>query len=289
MKKLRFVFILVCFSVVSSSLVFAKSPVWKISKDGNHLFIGGTIHLLAQSDYPLPESFAAAYGNSTSLVLEVDLQKVEEPDFQQIMLQKCRYKGKQNIRQFLNEDTFQALHNHLKNRRMTEEALLKFKPGFLSTILTVVELQRLGLSGVGVDKFYCLKALNDKRTIRYLETVDEQVQFISTLGEGNENAFIAYSLNSLKFLPQTFSAIKDAWRNGEIDRLQQVALLPWQKQFPKIYSSIFVQRNKRWIPKIETMLQTEEVELILFGALHLVGEDGILQQLKNSGYTVTNL
>jgi uncharacterized protein YbaP (TraB family) len=43
------------------------------------------------------------------------------------------------------------------------------------------------------------------------------------------------------------------------------------------------------MPKIKTMLKTKEVEYILVGALHLVGEEGILQQLKDAGYTVTNL
>lgn len=40
------------------------------------------------------------------------------------------------------------------------------------------------------------------------------------------------------------------------------------------------------MPHIEGMMNNKPVELILVGALHLVGKDGLLQQLRNKGYIV---
>ncbi len=109
------------------------------------------------------------------------------------------------------------------------------------------------------------------------------------MGKGNENEFIKYTLNDLKNLPKLFGSIKKAWKNGDNSQLQAVALDPWSSRFPKIYNLLLVERNNNWIPQIETMLRTKEVEFILFGALHLVGENGILTQLKSLGYTIENL
>ncbi len=289
MKFIKITSVLFFCCIVFTFQAFAKSPVWKISKDGNHLFLGGTIHLLSQSDYPLPGAFETAYNNSILLVLETDIQKLRTPECQQTILKKTMYTGDQNITQFLKPDTIQDLEIHLTNRGIPMEPMLKFKPGLLSATLTVLELQRLGLIGTGVDEFFSLRALNDKRRINHLESVNDQIEFISKMGEGNENAFIKYTLNDLKDLPKLFDSMKNAWKNGDNVQLQIIAIDPWRGRFPKLYNSLLVERNNNWIPQIETMLRTKEVEFILFGALHLVGENGILTQLKALGYKIENL
>jgi uncharacterized protein YbaP (TraB family) len=199
------------------------------------------------------------------------------------------YTNGETLRKYLDADTLQTLETYLKSKGLPFDSMLKFKPGFLSVTLTGIELQRLGLIGIGVDEFYSLRALNEKKPIKHLETVNEQLEILSSMGEGNENSFISYSLAEMKNLPELFPTMKNAWRTGDNAKLRMVALAPWKDKFPQVYRSILTQRNNCWMPKIKNMLQTKEVEFILFGALHLVGDDGILQQLNDAGYTVTNL
>lgn len=289
MKTKKTIGLLFLFCLVFNVHAFGKSPVWKISKDGNYLFVGGTIHLLSQSDYPLPDAFEAAYNHSVLLVLETNLQQFETPEFQQTLLEKNMYTGDQNITQFLKPSTITSLEKHLAERAIPMESMIKLKPGLLSVTLTVVELHRLGLVGTGVDEFFNLRALKEKREIQYLESAYAQLDFISKMGEGNENEFMEYTLNDLKDLPQLFDAMKTAWKNGDNAQLRKVALDSWKGRFPKIYNSLLVERNNNWIPQIETMLKTKEIEFILFGVLHLAGENGILTQLKALGYTIENL
>jgi uncharacterized protein YbaP (TraB family) len=283
--KTTSVLFLCCF--VFHVSVYAQSPVWKISKGGNHLFVGGTIHVLSSSDYPLPDAFDAAFKNSAVLVLEADIQKVKTPEMQQVLIQKAMYQEGKQITQFLQPGTVQELEAHLASRGIPLEQMVKFKPGLLSVALLSIELQRLGLAGTGVDEFYNLKALNEKRTIVFLETVTEQLTFIAEMGEGREDEFIHYSLKDLNDLPNVLQALKDAWRNGDNAQMQKLALKPLKDGFPKIYTSLVVNRNNNWLPIIETMLKTKDVELVLVGSLHLVGDDGILSQLKRGGYTLT--
>ncbi len=149
--------------------ITANSSVWKVMKNGHHLFLGGTIHLLTQADYPLPEAFEKAYDNSVKLVLETDIDKANTPEFQQALMQKNIYPGEQNIKQFLRPKTFQKLEKHLASRGLSIDGFLKLKSRILSITITIIELQRLGLTGTGVDKFFNLKALNNKKEIMYLE------------------------------------------------------------------------------------------------------------------------
>ncbi len=264
----------------------ADSPVWKIVKGDNELFIGGTIHILTQSDYPLPSTFEKAYSQSVGLVFETDIQKMQSPEFQELMLSKALYPDGRNLKTVLNEETYQELEKHFSSRGVPMVSMVNFKPGIVALTLTMIELQRLGLVGVGVDEFFSLRAINDHKEIGQLETVEEQLTFISAMGEGQENELIAYTLRDLKELPNLIQSIKDAWRCGDNRKLKEVALTPLKKDFPEVYSEIIVRRNNAWIPKIEAMLKTKDVEFVLVGALHLVGDDGVLAQLSALGYDI---
>jgi len=83
--------------------------------------------------------------------------------------------------------------------------------------------------------------------------------------------------------------LKAAWVRGDREALNQTLLEPFKKDYPMIYHDLVIKRNKAWVPKIEKMVLSNEVELILVGALHLVGEDSILSQLAAKGYKVEML
>lgn len=76
---------LACFTAlllqVSVTSVSADSPVWKVAKGDNHLFIGGTVHVLSSADYSLPEAFGKAYGASSIIVFEADIQDLQTKAF----------------------------------------------------------------------------------------------------------------------------------------------------------------------------------------------------------------
>jgi len=96
-------------------------------------------------------------------------------------------------------------------------------------------------------------------------------------------------LRDLARLTEIMQSIKDAWREGNNAKLEKVSLVPFRKDFPQIYEHLIAKRNTSWIPKIEALLKTDEVEMILVGAMHLVGTNGILEQLKADGYQVQML
>ena len=150
---------------------YAQSPVWKVSTGENHLFVGGTIHVLSQADYPLPGAFDAAYKKSTILVLEADMSKIMAPETRQVLIKIGTYQGEKQITHFLQPHTLQELNAYLDKNGIPFENMAKFKPGLLSAALLSVELKKLGQSGTGVDAFYNQAALRDGRTIIFLETV----------------------------------------------------------------------------------------------------------------------
>jgi uncharacterized protein YbaP (TraB family) len=289
MKIRKLSILLILFFFIAAVSAQADSPVWKVVKGERTLFIGGTVHLLTPSDYPLPDAFEHAYKSSSIIVFETDIQKLQTPESQQAMIQQVAYPEGVTLKDTLDQETYSNFLDYLAQRGIPHDNIVKFKAGMVSITLTMVELQRLGLTGTGVDQFYSLRALNDHKEIGALETVDEQIAFIAKMGEGKESELIEYTINQMIELPTLMNVMKQAWRIGDIQKLNEVGLEPIKTGFPEIYAGLILNRNNAWMSKIDAMLETPEIEFVLFGALHLAGDDGVLAQLKAKGYTIEKL
>lgn len=286
MKRKFVSFILFILVFAAAHAASAGAPVWKVVKGEHQLFIGGTLHVLSKSDYPLPVAFENAYRQSAIVVFEADMQKLQSAEFQQLLQSRVVYTDGRNLKTVLGKATYQALEQHMTSRGLPIANFQPLKPGMLAITLTLLELQRLGLTGTGVDEFFSLKAANDRKTTGQLETAEEQLAFLSSFGDGREDDLIFHTLRDIKRLPEIMASLKTAWRQGNRDKITEIAIAPIKNDFPKVYHQLLVQRNRDWIPKIETMLTTKEVEFILVGAAHLVGEDGLLKQLAARGYSI---
>ncbi len=159
----------------------------------------------------------------------------------------------------------------------------------LAMVMTNIELEFQGMSGEGVDQFYTDIAMRDQKPRGQLETPEEQIRFIAAMGNGNENDFIEYALKDMYQMREDMLAIKRAWRVGDRQGLQDVALIPFREGSPDVFDTLIVERNNNWLPQIEQMFSSAEDELVLVGVLHLVGREGLLQQLEKKGYSVEQM
>jgi hypothetical protein len=284
-KKIALVFFIL--SLLPSA--YAKSSVWKISDGDKHLYIGGTIHVLGASDYPLPDEFERAFEQAGKLILETDIGGMQNPELQTAFVRMMTYPHGQNLRQKLSAETYRLLEQYLVKRGIPVVNLINYKPGMILTSLVMIELQRMGITGAGVDMHYHSRVLKNKTPLGQLETIEEQLQFIAGMGIGQEDAFIAYTLQDLQELPELFKLMKNAWRSGDSVMFEKEILVPWEKEFSGIYDLLLVKRNNAWMPKIEAMLKTKDVELVLVGVLHLAGKDGLLKKFAAKGYRVEQL
>jgi uncharacterized protein YbaP (TraB family) len=280
----RLILLLICFVV--SLPVAADTSLWKVSKPGSHLFIGGTVHVLSAADYPLPDEFEQAYQQSSKLVFETDISAVASIEFQQQMMAAMIYTDGRTLRSELKPATYSELEKYCQTAQFPLESIQSLKPGMASMLLTVYELSRLGMAESGVDTYFHRKALNDAKALGQLETAQQQLEFIVDMGAGQEDELILSTIRDMRELPAMMTELKAAWREGDTAGLVSLGLEPMQEDFPSIYNALLVDRNRAWLPQIDAMLQTAETELVLVGALHLVGEDGLLAELARKGYTV---
>ncbi len=109
------------------------------------------------------------------------------------------------------------------------------------------------------------------------------------MGDGEEDGFINYSLRDLKNISELFDKLLAAWKIGDEQALFKYFVEEMKRDYPVLYKTTLVDRNMNWMPQLEQHLLTTETEFIMVGSAHLVGEDGVIAQLKKLGYEVEKL
>ncbi|MFQ3171295.1 MAG: hypothetical protein ACI9DG_001329 [Oleispira sp.] len=264
----------------------AQTSLWQVSNGKNTVYLGGTFHKLTPSDYPLPKEFAQVYKKVNWLVFETNIVKLKSPEFQQKFIKAMSLATGQILADQLSPQAYSGLVDYAAKNDIDTARLQHLKPQMIGLIISLKELKKLGLTAQGVDDFINDKAISDGKMVTKLESIDEQINYVATMSEGDESALILQTLEDIKDLSNDITLMKDAWRSGNSQVLFETGIKPMMKDYPKVYQSLLVERNNNWLPKIERLIRQPEEKFILVGALHLIGEDGLLQQLKNRGYQV---
>lgn len=185
----------------------------------------------------------------------------------------------------LNEEAYTALSDYVASTGMPMMMLETFKPGLLVSTLQIIEFQKIGFTPQGVDMYFNSRAIGDAKSLGQLETAEEQIGFLASMGEGSESDFILMSLEDLDETEEMIAA----WRGGDNGQLSELFIAEMAIVAPDLYASLLVNRNQAWIPQIEEMLTDGDTEFILVGAAHLVGDQGLLRLLEEKGYQITQL
>jgi uncharacterized protein len=281
----RIVFLVFLLITVSVSL-FAHSSVWKISDGDKTLYIGGTIHILHKSDYPLPKEFDKAYKQSSFVVFEADVDSLKNPKYSAMFMSKALLPPERSLSSILSKDTDLKLKKYLMQENLPPKAFEHFQPWATVTILTQTQLGKMGVSESGVDAHYADLARVDGKKSLFLESPDEQMELISHMCDGEEDIMISQTIDDLEKLPTLINDMLLAWKNGDNQKLEQDLLSPIKYNLPKMYVDLVKNRNDKWMIALKKMMSKKQKGFVLVGVLHLVGDDGLLKQFERLGYRV---
>ena len=286
---LRFCAVSVCMAVLSISPAIADTSVWSVRSGDNVIYLGGTVHLLRPGDCPLPDEFEEAYQASSELYFETDIAAMSDLLVQAQMLQQLTYSDDRSLRTVLSDEAYTALSAYTQTAGLPIVMLEKFKPGLLISTLQILVFQSMGFTPQGVDAFFHTRAVADGKAEGQLETVQEQIGFIAAMGEGNDSEFILLSLKDLTETGNVIDGMIGAWRSGDAQGLSELFVEDMKVEAPALYDTLLLERNLKWIPQINRMLQDADTEFVLVGAAHIVGENGLLDLLSQEGYEINQL
>ncbi|MBU4461198.1 MAG: TraB/GumN family protein [Verrucomicrobia bacterium] len=278
-----------CVAAIWGSLAEAASSVWKVEKEGSVFYIGGTCHFLREKDLPCPPEFDRAYAAADLLVLETDLGKLQEPETRNLVMAKAVYADGSTLDKHLSAPAYEALAAYCASNGIPVAQLAQFRPSFVMTALTAAELAKMGATGKGVDLIHYERARKDGKPVEELETIEEQIEAVMSMSDGIESDFVLQSLRDIHKAREQIETMLAAWRKGDMTVMGDLLVRELKDKAPQVYQRMLVDRNERWLARIETYRKTPRIEFFLVGAGHLAGPDSVLQSLGKRGYKVTPL
>lgn len=279
------------FFLASPQLLSAqeKSLLWRIRSGPNAVYVLGSIHFLKKENYPLKKDIEEAFEDSKKLVLEIDLQTTDRQKTEQVTMQKAINRDGTTLQQNVSAETYSLAEKKARELGIDLRPLNPLKTWFVALTLSAVKLQKLGFDPTyGVDRYLAERAKSSAKPMAGLETLEYQLGIFDQLSPRDQELMLHETLEEMDLLEKSADRVVQAWFKGDASLLEE-SLLAGMRQYPELYRKLIVERNRRWLPQIEQMIKEGGNTLVVVGAAHLVGKDGVIELLKQRGYTVEQL
>jgi len=263
------------------------ASVWRVTSGaGNVLYLAGSIHALKSTDYPLPSAYNRAFDASDRLVCEVDPKALDKSS--KGLLKAGEYPKGDSLKNHVDSRTYDYLRRLFKLMDVPETKFARYRPWFLSLML-----QEPALNGIsetlGVEEFLTRRAQANSKPVLGLESAREHADIFLGLTDRQSEAMLL-----IMFIPaergrgSAGNALADAWRRGDVDTDTRI-FMDGFRDFPSLADRLLTNRNRHWIPKIEGYLRSGKTYLVVAGAAHMGGPNGVLALLRARGYRIEQL
>jgi uncharacterized protein YbaP (TraB family) len=261
--------------------------LWSVEAGENTVYLLGSIHLLRRESYPLPNAIEEIYDCCKIVVFETDIDKQNDLKMQNRMRQRGLYPRGQTLSGNISGQTYRLLGEKLSAAGLEASSFEQFKPWFAAIAVAGMELQRLGFDpDLGIDRHFFDRAKKDRKKLVFLETNEYQINLFAGLNRSKQEILLRQMLKEIDVIERMFSDIVDSWQSGNAQKLGSILHISF-RDYPAIYNQFIIKRNRRWVRKIEKLMNQRNDVLVIVGAGHLVGKESIIELLKRKGYRVT--
>jgi uncharacterized protein len=270
----------ICASVRADGPLHA---LWELHGKHNTVYILGSIHVLRPSDYPLAPAVLRAYGNASSIFMEVNLADIDSQRMQTELLASARLPEGKTLAAIMGDARYKRAQVLAQGVGVDLGIFDAFAPWFAAEAISQLQLQQLGFQPKsGVEMFFLERARVDGKSVAGLETVQDQIALFDALTMDQQADYLISSLEEAHDLPKEVDAMVHAWANGDTQWFAE-QLKSEIGRDPALYDSVLVARNRKWVPKIEALLNDDKNYLVIVGTGHLVGQGNVIQLLKKDG------
>jgi uncharacterized protein YbaP (TraB family) len=268
----------------------ADPAAWRVAgRDGGEVTLFGSMHVLRQSDHPLPKSVDALLERADTIVMELDLDDVDALAQQRLIVNSAVLPQGQTIADVIDEELYRALEQRSIELGVDLKLMNRFEPWFLAITLLDQGLTKFGFTGqYGVEQYVLQHAQRGRKEIAGLETFEFQIGIFDSLSPSSQQAMLAQTLDELDEAETAMAEMAAAWRAGELEELGD-ELLEEFDDFPGLYETLVTKRNAVWAEALEQMLRDGRRHLVVVGALHLVGDDSLIELLTARGHAVERI
>ena len=300
MKRIFIVFAIAVFTAVCVN----AQLLYRISGNGleKPSYVVGTYHLAPASFVDSIPGAREVLASVEQVCGELDMRDVQSPDSLAKLTEAMRLPDGKFLKDILGEEEMAKLNGYMMTvmgvnftNPMVESQLGRLSPAAIQNQLQLLQYIKLtpGFNPAAlVDVYFQTEAMKAGKPVIGFETMDMQ---IAVLYKGTslerQKELLMCMIDNQEYTIQQMRGIADAYFAQDMERLVEVADESVGNNCdstPEEKDALIYDRNADWVGKFPA-IAGEKATLFVVGALHLPGERGLLQLLRNSGYTVDGL
>lgn len=296
-KTLTFIIALLAAGSMNAQILYKIT-----GKDAkNASYIIGTYHLADASFTEKIPGLQTALAETEQVYGEVNMENMMQPASIQKMTAAMMLPEGQTLKTVLTPEQFGKVSAFAKelmgvglDNDMVFSQLGKMSPKALATQFTLLLFIKNSATPFnpanGLDNFFQMQAKQNNKPIGGLETIDFQIETLykSTPIERQVEELICL-VDNKEYNLMMVQEISKAFYAQDLQAIEKAAdekLNNSCDSTPEEEETLIYGRNDNWM-KLMPAIMAEKPTFFAVGALHLVGERGMLAQLQKAGYTVT--
>lgn len=262
----------------------SRGLLYKIS--GKNLkkpsYIFGTIHIICPADMFSMEKLTGYLDQTERLLLELDM---DNPSELQAMTKGMVMTDGKTLQDYLTVEEYAKVDEMFKNTLgISVDRLKSIKP-FALAVLISANPKALGCPApAAYETALTQAATSKKKSIEGLETAASQFAALDkTPIQAQAKTLYKMSLNPQQSADE-FKKLVAVYKTQDSENLA-VFMNNQMKDEAAMQTVLLDDRNRAWIPKIETAMR-EKSSFIAVGGAHLGGKNGVLKMLRAKGYKI---
>ena len=161
------------------------------------------------------------------------------------------------------------------------------KPWLAGVTLALLPMMQAGYDpSAGADRLIDAYGDANGKTMRAFETAEQQIQMLAGLSDDVQRQMLLEALDEVEAGTGDMEAMAAAWESGDLDTLERMVVTEMRAEYPDFHRVLLVDRNNAWVGVLVRELDGAGVDFVAVGAGHMLGEDGVVSQLRRRGYTV---
>ena len=268
-----------------------QSLLWRIS--GNNLSIAsylyGTIHMIGKEDFFLTDSTRSSFERSERIVFEINMEDMTNMSVLFSLITKVMMEDGVRLKDLLSEEDYALVQQRFSELGLPLMMFERMKPMFLSSF-AAGDMSTDGFSSGSVVSYemeFMEMAKQEEKEMAGLETIEFQMSMFDSIPYKVQAEMLVESLRGGDTEDDQFQIMVDLYKAQDLEGMQ--ALFQDEEGGVGEYEDVLlINRNRNWIPLMAEMMK-EKATFFAVGAGHLGGKNGVIQLLRQAGYTLTPL
>lgn len=279
---------LVACASTSSEPTFPPGQALYVVRDANStIYLFGTLHIRRPNEQWGGPRAQAGLAEASEFWTEMDVSPATQAQMQGLIVRYGLAQPGRPLSSFFSEEENARISETARELGLPPEGLNMFQPWLAGLTIQIMQMMQGGFDAeAGADRMIDEWARANGKTPRWFETAEQQIQMMAGMSADVQRQMVLEAIDEADAGSEMMDRMATAWETGDLVTLERLVVRDMEREYPEMYQVLLVNRNNAWVETLHQELQGSGVDFVAVGMGHVIGDDGLVAQLRARGYSV---